>query len=242
MLTIPDHLKIGVQWKRNLWFLNNKKNQKKNYRENSLVIEKPFQKSDPLEINNLLIHAASVEMLERALHTPSWKGAFKCLCLTWGASKKSSTKAMIDFPSGCWLKSLLNNCNGKDINAEWWREFSKNQLLSELCWWTQFGHVKHLLSTVTSGAVKCLCGHSVQSQRNFSGLANFQLNQGIRELRRWEELRNCLVSVPQTLHPLVAIPLMPKQTLSVFQINAFFGVCFQGSGATPSHYRLAYIF
>lgn len=33
--------------------------------------------------------------------------------------------------------------------------FSENQLLSELCWWAQFGRVKHLLSTVMSGAMKC---------------------------------------------------------------------------------------
>lgn len=54
--------------------------------------------------------------------------------------------------------------------------------------------------------------------------------------------QNCLASVPQTLHPLVTIALMRKETLSVFQILAFFGVCFQRSGTIQSHYRLMYIF
>lgn len=53
--------------------------------------------------------------------------------------------------------------------------------------------------------------------------------------------QNCLASVPQTFHPLATKPLKPKGD-TVFQIHAFFGVCFQRSGTIQSHYRLMYVF
>lgn len=172
-------------------FFKQEEPKKKRYRENSLVIEEPFQKSDPLEI---LCLSMLLQWICRREHCSlqAEREHLSVYALHEEHQKNHLQRQWLTFQVNANLKVSEITVMGEilmQIDAE---SFSENQLLSELCWITKFGRVKHLLSIVMSGAVKCLCGHSVQSQRKFSGFANCQFNQGLREVGRWE-LRTVLL-------------------------------------------------